>query len=230
LGGKNKVSFSLWPGEVLGFAGLLGAGQSKIVQAIFGILPKITKELYVFGRRVKINKPEDSRRYKITMVPEERQAQGLIVEQTIKDNIVLSILDMLKKNFLFNDKKAKAISEKYVNDLSIATTSVFKKIKLLSGGNQQKVVIAKNLAANPDIMILNDPNFGVDIGSKQDILQLIRNFSDSGKTSIFISSEFEELARVCDRVIIMKDGSIVDELIRDENNKLTEIKIMHAAQ
>lgn len=230
LGGKEKVSFKLWPGEVLGFTGLMGAGQSKLVQAIFGIFPKLSKELYIRGKKVIINKPEDSLKYKITMVPEERQTQGLIIEHTIRDNIVLSILDNLKKLILFDDERAEEISKKYVKDLSIATTSIFKKIKFLSGGNQQKVVIAKNLAANPDIMMLNDPNFGVDVGSKQDILQLIRDFSNAGKSSIFISSEYEELARVSDRVIIMKDGSIIDELIRDENTKLTETMITHAVQ
>lgn len=231
LGGKNKVSFKLWPGEVLGFAGLMGAGQSKIIQAIFGISPKLSKELYIRGKKVIINKPQDAIKYKITMVPEERQTQGLIIEQTVKDNIVLSILDSLKKKLvLFNDNSAEAISKKYVKDLSIATKSIFEKVKFLSGGNQQKVVIAKNLAADPDILLLNDPNFGVDVGSKQDILQLIRDFSDTGKGSIFVSSEFEELARVCDRVIIMKDGSIIKEFIRDENTKLTETMILQAAQ
>ncbi|HHT78689.1 MAG TPA: sugar ABC transporter ATP-binding protein, partial [Actinobacteria bacterium] len=230
IGGTEKISFKLWPGEVLGFAGLLGAGQEKIIQSIFGIEPKLSKELFLQGKKVTIKKPEDSLKYKITMVPEDRQTHGLIVDQTIKDNTVLSILDKLKKFIFFKEKKAREISKKYVKDLNIATTSIFKKIRLLSGGNQQKVVIAKNLAADPDVMILNDPNVGVDIGSKKDILQLIRDFSDSGKSSIFISSEFEELARICDRVLVMKNNIIVKEFIRKETEELTESMIMHAAQ
>jgi len=230
LGGNEKNSFKLWPGEVLGFAGLMGAGQNGLVKAIFGIYPNLSKELYMHGKKINIKKPEDSLKYKITMVPEERQTQGLIIDQTIKENIVLSILDRIKRIFFFNNRKANDISKKYVKNLNIVTTTIFKKVKLLSGGNQQKVVISKNLAADPDIMILNDPNFGVDIGSKQDILQLIRKFADRGKSAIFISSEFEELARVCDRVIIMKSGSIVNEFTRDKSFEITEELLLHVAQ
>lgn len=230
LNGKSRVSFKLWPGEVLGFAGLVGAGQNKLVQAVFGIYPNLFKELYIHGRKIYIKKPEDSLKHKITMVPEDRQAQGLIVDHTVKDNIVLSILDIIKRFIFFDGNKANKIARKYTRDLNITTTSIFKKVRFLSGGNQQKVVIAKNLAANPDVMILNDPNLGVDVGSRQDILQLMRDFSDNGKSTIFISSGFEELARVCDRVIIMKEGSIIKEFIKDKSCKLTENMLVHAAQ
>ncbi|MHB8277629.1 MAG: sugar ABC transporter ATP-binding protein [Candidatus Humimicrobiaceae bacterium] len=230
LGGKEKVSFKLWPREVLGFAGLMGAGQNTLVKAIFGIYPNLKKELYIHGKKVNIKKPEDSLKYKITMVPEERQTQGLIIDQTVKENIILSILDWLKGILFFNNKRANDITKKFVNDLNIVTTTIYKKVKLLSGGNQQKVVISKNLAVNPDIIILNDPNFGVDVGSKQDILQLIRKFGDTGKSAIFISSEFEELANVCDRVIIMKERSIAKEFIRNKNFGLTEELLVHEAQ
>jgi ribose transport system ATP-binding protein len=230
LGGKEKVSFKLWPGEVLGFAGLMGAGQNKLVKAIFGIHPELPKEMFIKDKKINIKKPEDSLKYKVTMVPEERQAQGLVVDATIKANVIMSILDRIKGVLFLNEKKANDTAKKYVEDLNIVTTTIFKKVKLLSGGNQQKVVISKNLAADPDIMILNDPNFGVDIGSKQEIMQLIRKFGDSGKSAIFISSEFEELARVCDRVFVMKDGSIVNEFVRDAGPELSEELLVHAAQ
>src|SRR5665647_528086 len=109
----------------------------------------------------------------------------------------MSIFDKLRRGMFISDRKANDIAQKFVGDLNIITNSIFKKVKLLSGGNQQKVVISKNLAAEPDIMILNDPNFGVDVGSKQEILQLVRRFADTGKCAILISSEFEELAQVC---------------------------------
>jgi ribose transport system ATP-binding protein len=163
------------------------------------------------------------------MVPEERQAQGLIVENTIKFNINLSILDRLRKGAFISDRAANNIAKKYVDDLNIVTNSIFKKVKQLSGGNQQKVVIAKNLAADPDIMILNDPNFGVDVGSKQEILALVRKFADEGKCAIFISSEFEEIAQVADRVLILKDGSIIDEVYRGKE-EITEESLLHAVQ
>jgi len=171
--------------------------------------------MFIKDKKINIKKPEDSLKYKVTMVPEERQAQGLVVDATIKANVIMSILDRIKGAVFLNERKANDTAKKYVEDLNIVTTTIFKKVKFLSGGNQQKVVISKNLAADPDIMILNDPNFGVDIGSKQEIMQLIRKFGDSGKSAIFISSEFEELARVCDRVFVMKDGSIVNEFVRD---------------
>jgi ribose transport system ATP-binding protein len=230
LGGKEKISLKMWPGEVLGLAGLLGAGQERIVKSIFGLLPKLEKELSLNGKKLNIKKPEDSPKHKITMVPEERQAQGLVIENTIKFNITMSIFDKLRRGMLINDTKANNIAKKFVEDLNIITNSIFKKVKLLSGGNQQKVVISKNLAADPDIMILNDPNFGVDVGSKQEILQLIRRFADSGKCAILISSEFEELAQVCDRILVLKDGSIINEIIRGSGVEITEESLLHAVQ
>jgi ribose transport system ATP-binding protein len=230
LAGKQKVSFKLWAGEILGFAGLMGAGQNELVKAIFGIYPNIKKELLVNGKKVNIKKPEDSLKYKITMVPEERQTQGLIVEQTIKENIIVSILDRLKRIIFFDNKNANSIAKKFVDELNIVTTSIYNKVKLLSGGNQQKVVISKNLAVDPDVIILNDPNFGVDIGSKHEILDLIRKFGEEGKSAIFISSEFEELADTCDRILIMKDKSILKELIKTKNFLFTEEILLHEVQ
>lgn len=230
LGGKEKVSFKLWEGEVLGLAGLMGAGQDRIVKSIYGILPEISKEVFIGGKKINIKKPEDSLKNRVTMVPEERQAQGLIVENTLKFNVCLSIWDRLRRGIFVNDRKANNITKKYVDELNIVTDSIFKKVKLLSGGNQQKVVIAKNLAAEPDIMILNDPNFGVDVGSKQEILQLVRNFADTGKCAIFISSEFEEIAQVCDRVLILKEGTVINEYMRDKGPEITEESLMHAVQ
>jgi ribose transport system ATP-binding protein len=230
LAGNHKISFKLWAGEILGFAGLMGAGQNELVKAIFGIYPNINKKLLVNGKKVNIKKPEDSLKYKITMVPEERQTQGLIVEQNIKDNIVVSILDKLKKIIFFDNKSANSIANKFAKELNIVTTSIYSKVKLLSGGNQQKVVISKNLAVNPNVIILNDPNFGVDIGSKHEILDLIRKFGEEGKSAIFISSEFEELADTCDRILIMKERSIFKELIKAQNFLLTEELLLHEVQ
>jgi len=230
LGGSKKVSFKVWEGEVLGLAGLLGAGQDRIVKAIYGILPEISKEVLIDGRKINIKKPEDSLKQKVTMVPEERQTQGLIVENTLKFNICLSVWDKLRRGAFVNDRNANKLTKKYVDELNIVTDSIFKKVKFLSGGNQQKVVIAKNLAAEPDIMILNDPNFGVDVGSKQEILQLVRRFADAGKVAIFISSEFEEIAQVCDRVLILKDGIVINEYMREKGPEITEESLMHAVQ
>ena len=222
LGGKDKISFKVWAGEVIGLIGLMGAGQVKIVKSIFGILPDIDKKIFVSGKSIIVNKPESSLKYKITMVPEERQAQGLIIEHSVKANMVLSILDKLKGFIFINDQKGNKLTKKYVKDLKIKTNNINDKVKLLSGGNQQKVVIAKSLSLDPDIMLLNDPNFGVDIGSKQEILQLVRDFTDSGKCAVFISSEFEEVSQICDRILLIKDGSIINEIKRDDAFDITE--------
>lgn len=226
LGGKEKISFKVWAGEVIGLIGLMGAGQDKIVKSIFGILPDIDKKLLVSGKAIMVDRPETSLKYKITMVPEERQVQGLIIEHTVKANILLSILDKLKGLLFINDQRGNELARKYVKDLKIKTDSINKKVKLLSGGNQQKVVIAKSLLLGPDIMLLNDPNFGVDIGSKQEILQLVRDFADSGKCAVFISSEFEEVSQICDRILMIKDGSIMNEINRDDVFEITETSLL----
>lgn len=231
LGGKEKISFKLWPGEVLGIAGLLGAGQTNIVQSIYGVSEKkYEKELFINGKKVNIKSPSESIKHKITMVPEERQVQGLVVEQSIKQNICMSIFDTLKGLFFINNKKIENIANKYVDELSIKTESILKKVKFLSGGNQQKVVISKNLAVKPDIVILNDPSFGVDIKSKQEILKIVSRLADEGKSVIFISSELEELTMICDRVLIIKNGSVINEFIRDEEVDLTEELLLNSIQ
>jgi len=230
LGGKEKVCFKLWPGEVLGIAGLLGAGQTKIVQSIYGVEGKYRKDIFVNGEKVNIKSPADAIKHKITMVPEERLVQGLVPEQSVKQNICMSIFDTLKRGWFINDKKVESIANKYVSDLSIKTASIFKKVKYLSGGNQQKVVISKNLAVNPDIIILNDPSFGVDINSKQEILKIVSKLASEGKSIIFVSSELEELTFACDRVLIIKDGYIVNELIKNKEVNITEELILSAIQ
>jgi ribose transport system ATP-binding protein len=226
LGGKEKISFKVWAGEVIGLIGLMGAGQDRIVKSIFGILPDIDKKLLVSGSTVFADTPEKSLKYGIAMVPEERQVQGLIIGQSIKANMLLSILDKLKKLIFIDDKKGNIVTKQLVEDLQIKTDDVNKKVKLLSGGNQQKVVMAKCLLIDPDIMLLNDPNFGVDIGSKQEILQLIRNFADRGKCAVFISSEFEEVSQICDRILVIKEGSIINEINRNDSMDISEASLL----
>jgi ribose transport system ATP-binding protein len=231
LGGKGTISFQLWPGEALGFAGLLGAGQDRIVDAVFGVANQYRRELRKDGKAIRIRSASDAMSNKITMVPLERQLQGLVLGHSVKANICMSILKKLHRGRLFlDDRAANETVGKYIRDMNIITESPNKLVKFLSGGNQQKVVLSKNLATEPEIMILNDPNFGVDIGSKIEILKLIRRFVEAGGSVIFISSEFSELAKVCDRVLIVKNSLIVDQFVRDRETSLIEGNILQAVQ
>ena len=231
LGGKSKISFQLWTGEALGLAGLLGAGQERIVDAIFGVANQYRRELRKDGKAINIRSAAEAMRNKITMVPLERQLQGLVLGHSVKANICMSILKKLHRGKLFLDERtANQTVDKYIRELNIVTDSPNKLVRLLSGGNQQKVVLSKNLATEPEIMILNDPNFGVDIGSKMEILKLTRRFVEAGGSVIFISSEFAELAKVCDRVLIVKDGQIVEQFVRDRESSLIEGNILQAVQ
>ncbi len=228
LGGKQKISFQLWPGEILGLAGLLGAGQEKVVDAIFGVLP-CSSEVFKQGKKLRIRLPSDAIKYKIGMVPDDRLTEGLILEHNVKDNICLTIFEKMRGKFI-NRKVTEETASSFVNKLSIKTRHINQKVRFLSGGNQQKVVIAKNLAFGPDILLLSDPNFGVDVGSKQEIVNIIRAFASEGKSCIFISSEFEEIATVCDRVLVIKDNVLRKELIRDRDHEFSEEMLLHAVQ
>lgn len=231
LGGKEKISLKLWPREALGFAGLLGAGQEKIVDAIFGVANQYSRMVYKDGRQVTIRSPADALKQKMTMVPLERQLQGLVLNHSVKSNVCMSILNELTKGRLFiDDSAANELVRGCIKDFNIVTESMNKLVKFLSGGNQQKVVLSKNLVVKPNIMILNDPNFGVDIGSKMEILKLIRRFVESGGSVIFISSEFNELAKVCDRVLVVKNNTIINEFIRSKELELIEEDILRAVQ
>ena len=228
LGGKEHIAFQLWPGEILGLAGLLGAGQEKVVDAIFGVLP-CKNEVFKQGEKLRIRFPSDAIKHKIGMVPDDRLTEGLILEHNVKDNICLTIFEKLRGKFI-DRKVTEEIAHSFVKKLSIKTRHINQKVRFLSGGNQQKVVIAKNLAFEPDILLLSDPNFGVDVGSKQEIVGIIKAFVSSGKSCIFISSEFEEIANVCDRILVVKDNIIIKELIEDQDNEFSEEMLLHAVQ
>ena len=217
--GVKDVSFKLFSGEVLGVAGLMGSGRTELAQTLFGITPAQAGEIKVKGQPTRITSAEKSMQARIAFIPEDRRLQGLITMHTIKDNfeLPLIILRRLNRQKLFvNDRKASDLANDYVEKLKIRCDSIFKEIRLLSGGNQQKVVIAKWLSTEPEILIMDEPTAGVDIGTKTEILEMARNLANEGKGVLIISSELQELLSICDRIVIVKNGTITNEMPRNE--------------
>lgn len=213
----QDISFSLKKGEILGFAGLMGSGRTEILETLFGIRKKEAGEIFLNGTPLHIKNTKNAVDAGFALIPEDRRKQGLVLIHSVKENAILPKVSQIVKSKLFVDEKtANQMVENNIKQLNIVTDGIQKRINLLSGGNQQKVVIAKWLNMNPQIMMLDEPTAGVDIGAKTEIIELIRNFADEGKGVIFVSSELTELMAVCDRIIILYDGKITGEVERKE--------------
>ncbi|WP_409304110.1 sugar ABC transporter ATP-binding protein [Peribacillus sp. SCS-155] len=224
----NGISFKVFPGEILGVAGLMGSGRSEMARAIFGIDSKDTGEVFINGRNTNIKSPTEAVKSGLALIPEDRRVQGLVLEHSVKDNMILPILPKLKKGLFVDERRSDEMARELVKKLNVKTDNIFKTSGLLSGGNQQKIVLAKWLASDPDVLILDEPTIGVDIGAKTEILDIIRELADAGKAIVVISSELPELLAVSDRVIVMQEGRIVKELNRRDIH--TEEDLEHAIQ
>jgi len=222
------IDLKLRAGEILGLAGLMGSGRSELVRAIFGIDPVTSGEIVVRGRRVSLAGPQDAIAVGIAMIPEDRRAQGLVLDHSIRDNFLLPILGRLSHGGFVDDRKGNRLAESFVQRLTIRMRSIDNPIRLLSGGNQQKVVIAKWLGTEPQILIMDEPTAGVDIGTKGEIVNMIRAFAEAGHGVVIISSELPELLAVSDRVLILRDGRVANEL--DRRQISTEEELHHAVQ
>lgn len=222
----KNVSFDLRKGEILGFSGLMGAGRTEVARIIFGAETRDSGEIYLHGKKVEINSPEDAVNKKIGYLSEDRKNFGVIVGETVANNIALPSLSEYVKNLLIDDNRIKKDTNKYVKDLNIVTPSVQQIVRNLSGGNQQKVVIAKWLVKNSDILIFDEPTRGIDVGAKSEIYTLMNELVSSGKSIIMISSELPEILRMSDRVIVMCEGRKTAELPIEE---ATQEKILHYA-
>jgi ribose transport system ATP-binding protein len=222
---SKPVNFKLYKKEILGFFGLVGAGRTELTRIIFGVDPIAEGEIYIQGKKVFITCPRDAINVGIGLVPEDRKGLGLILGMSIKDNMIISKLAQFK-NAILNKKKLKGITGTYIKDLSIALANENQAVKELSGGNQQKVVIAKWLAMTPQILILDEPTRGIDIGAKSEIYALMRKLTEAGMSIIMVSSEMTEILKISDRVIVMHEGSMTGELSIGE---ATQEAIMNAA-
>ena len=209
LSGVHKphdVSFALHRGEVLGLAGLLGSGRSSLARVIAGIEPAKAGELRIRGEVVSIRKPADAIQAGVALVPEARATQGIIPAHSVASNIVLAVLNRISAKGVVDRAKAQKITDEIIARLQIKTASRDHAVSTLSGGNQQKVVIGKWLATDPDILVLDEPTAGIDIGSKSEIIRLVRDLAAQGKGIVMISSELSELLTACDRILVMADG------------------------
>jgi ribose transport system ATP-binding protein len=224
----HDVSFDLYPGEILGLAGLMGSGRTEVARAIFGIDRVEKGEILIRGELVRIDSPEAAIDAGLSLVPEDRRIQGLVLDHTVKNNLLLPLLDRLDNAGIIDDRRGDSLAVSIVDDMRIKTNSIATTVRLLSGGNQQKVVIGKWLATEPDILIMDEPTAGVDIQAKTEILGVIRALADSGKGIIVISSELVELLAVSDRLLVLRDGRVTREIDRREIR--TEEELHRAVQ
>ncbi|MCP4353047.1 MAG: sugar ABC transporter ATP-binding protein [Desulfobacterales bacterium] len=224
LAGEKKVrnvSFSAYKGEILGISGLMGAGRTELVSAIFGALPKESRgEIFLEGEKVNIKSPMDAIRKGIGLVTEDRKAVGLILGHTVLNNMTISSLETVSDSWgIINKAKERKTADEYVDLLNIKTPGLDVAIDTLSGGNQQKVIIAKWLNTKPKVLILDEPSRGIDVGAKVEIYNLLNRLVEEGVTVIIISSELPEVMGMSDRILVMFEGEIAAEFSREEAKK-----------
>ncbi len=222
----QNVSFELRKGEILGFSGLMGAGRTETSRAIFGADKKESGDIYVNGEKVEINSPQDAVRHGIGYLSEDRKRYGVVVEKSIAENTTMACLEDYTSGIFINEKKEDETAQKFVDMLETKTPSVDQLVVNLSGGNQQKIVIAKWLAKNSDILIFDEPTRGIDVGAKNEIYKLMNRLAAEGKSIIMISSEMTEILRMSDRIVVMCEGKITGEIGIEE---ATQENIMNLA-
>ena len=208
----QDVSFELRKGEILGFSGLMGAGRTETARAIFGADPKESGDIYINGEKVTINSPEDAVKCGIGYLSEDRKRYGIVVQKTVAENTTMANLLNFMKGAFIDKKKENQVTNEYVKALETKTPSVDQLVVNLSGGNQQKVVIAKWLCKDCDILIFDEPTRGIDVGAKNEIYKLMNKLASEGKSIIMISSEMTEILRMSDRVIVMCEGKKTGEI------------------
>ena len=211
-------------GEVIGLTGLLGSGRSELARTIYGADRAQTGTLKVKGKEVKVKNPIDAMHLGMGLLPDDRKAEGIVADLSVRENIILAI--QAKQGVLKKIPMAKQceIADKYIDLLQIKCASRETLIKQLSGGNQQKVILARWLATNPDFLILDEPTRGIDIGTKTEIQKLVLKLADEGKSLIFISSEIEEMLRTCNRMAVLRDGQKVGEIDEADMNQMNVMK------
>lgn len=223
----ENVNFKIKKGEILGFAGLMGAGRSEVMETIFGITPKTSGEVYINGKLVNIKEPKDAIDLGIGFLTEDRKSTGLFLPLSVADNIILSDLKNYDNTLkLIDENKVTQICEEQRKRLRIKTPSIHQTVDNLSGGNQQKVLLARWLLMDPDILIIDEPTRGIDVGAKSEIHKIMSDLSKMGKAIIMVSSELPEIIGMSDRVMVMHEGTLSGKLGRKE---VTQEKIMEYA-
>ena len=227
----QDVSFELRKGEILGFSGLMGAGRTETARALFGADPKQSGKISIMGKdgqlhEVTINSPQDAVKYGIGYLSEDRRRYGVVVQKSVTENTTLATMEEFTNGIFINKAKEKKVTEKYVQELATKTPTTDQLVVNLSGGNQQKVVIAKWLTRNSDILIFDEPTRGIDVGAKNEIYKLMNRLAAEGKSIIMISSEMTEVLRMSDRIIIMCEGKVTGSI---DISEATQENIMDKA-
>jgi ribose transport system ATP-binding protein len=212
----QDVSFSVRAGEIVCLAGLMGSGRTEVARALFGADPIDGGEIHVHGRRSHVRSPRDAIRARIGLVPEDRKGQGLVLGLSVRKNITLPVLRVLSRLGIVRRAAERELSARFVRELRVKTPSPEYRVVDLSGGNQQKVVLAKWLASNVDVLILDEPTRGIDVAAKQEVYQLVNQLAAGGVGIVLISSELPEVIGLADRIIVMREGRAVAELSRQE--------------
>jgi ribose transport system ATP-binding protein len=208
----HDVSFSVHAGEVVGLAGLLGAGRTELARAVVGADPRDAGKITIKGVPVHVRHPSDAIARGLGFLPEDRKTQGLILNLSVADNIALPSLPRLSRRGVVHSARASSVAERLVRELRIKTPGVHQAALQLSGGNQQKVVLAKWLAADADVLIMDEPTRGIDVGAKVEIYELMNQLTARGAGILMISSELPEIVSMSDRILVMRLGRIVAEM------------------
>jgi methyl-galactoside transport system ATP-binding protein/inositol transport system ATP-binding protein len=221
----RDVSFTVRKGEILGIAGLVGAGRSEVVETIFGMRPRLSGEIFIDGKKTEIKTPTDAIKNGMAWLTEDRRLSGIFPMLTVQLNIAIAIIPkFLNKIGLIREASLKQNCEEYVKKIQIKTPSLDQKVENLSGGNQQKVLVARWLMTNPDILFIDEPTRGIDVGTKSEIHKLISTLAGEGKSIVMVSSELPEIMGMSDRIMVMHQGKVTG--ILENNKELTQEKLM----
>ncbi len=223
---KHEVSIHLCKGEIVGIAGLVGAGRTELLQVLFGITPALGGEVRLAGEALHLSSPRDAIKAGLALVPEDRKLQGVILEMSVGHNATLASLQRNSVGGFLNAEREKKQAETITQQIRVKTPNLDQWVQFLSGGNQQKVVLSKWLSLKPRILLLDEPTRGIDVGAKQEVYTLMEEIASQGIGILFVSSEMEEVLRMSDRTVVMHQGRIVGELTRDQ---LSEEAVMHLA-
>jgi ABC-type sugar transport system ATPase subunit len=214
--GDKDISFDVKKGEIVGLSGLVGAGRTELAMVIIGAVPAESGEIFVHGKRIQIKSPTDARDNRIGLLTEDRKTLGLFLEMSVKWNICFPIVRKLSRYMVVNTQKEEEVAGTYANQLNIKTPSLIQEVKNLSGGNQQKVILAKSLAAESEILIFDEPTRGIDVGAKQEIYKLMCDLANRGIAILMISSDMEELLGMSDRIVVLCEGRMAGIVQREQ--------------
>jgi ribose transport system ATP-binding protein len=212
----QSISFSVAPGEILGLAGLMGSGRTELARVLFGIDRLRSGQILVRGQELRLQGPQDAIAAGIALIPEDRRAQGLVLDHSVRANLTLPLLGRMRRGPLLDDRAGRLLSRDLIEGFRIKVADPGRPVRLLSGGNQQKVVLAKWLGTDPQVLVMDEPTAGVDIGTKNEILATIRRLADQGMAVLLISSEYAELLAVSDRIVVLRNGRVHRQLQRSE--------------